>query len=83
MPNFDRRGPAGNGPKTGQGQGHCNDNQQSTNLGRGSGQGIGRGCCPRNQFFRNANNCVSLDEQEKILENRLAAVKLAKQESNS
>lgn len=79
MPNFDGTGPAGNGPKTGQGRGSCDNSQQSA----GQGRGIKKGCCPRNALFQNANNCISLDEQEKILENRLAAIKKAKQESNS
>ena len=56
MPNFDKTGPAGKGPKTGQGLGSCNGNQTEGGLrrgmglrrraggdGRGLGQGLGRG----------------------------------------
>jgi hypothetical protein len=71
MPNFDKTGPAGQGPRTGQGQGNC-----SGNGGQGTpqkGLGGGRGC-------RMGNGCanISLDDQEKILEDRLKAIREAK-----
>ncbi|MBU1033214.1 MAG: DUF5320 domain-containing protein [Bacteroidota bacterium] len=53
MPNLDRTGPRGQGPKTGQGRGSCNDEQAFSRQGlnrffkryqrRGPGQGQGRG----------------------------------------
>jgi len=70
MPNFDKTGPAGQGPMTGQGLGSC-----SGGMGRGVGSGGGRGCCGRG-FSRNSS--VSLEDQEKFLENRLEAVRKLK-----
>ncbi|KKQ69250.1 MAG: hypothetical protein US89_C0002G0030 [Candidatus Peregrinibacteria bacterium GW2011_GWF2_38_29] len=78
MPNFDKMGPAGQGSMTGQGLGSCSGNQQSNmggRMGRGTGFGGGRGCCGRG-FFRNSS--VSLEDQEKFLENRLEAVRKLK-----
>jgi len=48
MPQGDRRGPNGNGPKTGRGLGFCNGNETAGYLtmergGRGVGYGRGRG----------------------------------------
>ncbi len=48
MPQGDRRGPNGNGPKSGRGLGFCNGNETAGNLtmergGRGAGYGRGRG----------------------------------------
>ncbi|MFA6917411.1 MAG: DUF5320 domain-containing protein [Candidatus Gracilibacteria bacterium] len=78
MPNFDKTGPAGQGPMTGQGLGSCSGNQQSNiagRRGRGMGFGKGMGCCVRD-FSRKAS--VSLEDQEKFLENRLEAVRKLK-----
>ena len=76
MPNFDQTGPNGQGPATGRGQGSCNNQGQNfigNNFGGGrrgcQGRG-GRGRC----FQKNAQT-LSLDEQEKILEDRLAAMR--------
>ena len=46
MPNFDKTGPEGKGPKTGRGLGKCtNPENEKRGLGRGLGrnQGAGRG----------------------------------------
>ncbi|KKP39298.1 MAG: hypothetical protein UR28_C0008G0003 [Candidatus Peregrinibacteria bacterium GW2011_GWF2_33_10] len=84
MPNFDKTGPDGQGSMTGQKLGSCVGNQQSGMLGSirrgmGRGQGMGRkgGCCTKG-FFRNS---VSLEEQEKFLENKLANIRQLKEES--
>jgi len=83
MPNFDKTGPAGQGPMTGQGLGSCAGNQQSNmrgGMGRGMGFGGGRGGCRRGF---SGNSSVSLEDQEKFLENRLDAVRKLKVESKS
>ncbi len=82
MPNYDKTGPAGQGQMTGQGLGACSGNQQTnsaTLMGQGMGLGFGRGrgarCCGRG--FRR-NNPVSLDDQEKFLEEKLEEVRKLK-----
>lgn len=89
MPNYDKTGPAGQGSMTGQGLGSCAGNQQAnsaTFAGRGMGLGLGfrrgrgAGCCGRG--FRN-NNAVSLEDQEKFLEERLEAVRKLKSNSKN
>ncbi len=60
MPGGDRRGPLGEGPRTGRGLGDCNTANPTTNppqyeygygrgrgLGRGAGRGLGRGSAGR------------------------------------
>ncbi len=72
MPNFDKTGPAGKGPVTGRGQGNCSNKGQANSakngLGRGRGCGMMKGC----------GMGISLDDQEKILEDRLEAIRKAK-----
>lgn len=87
MPNYDKTGPAGQGKITGQGLGSCSGNQQTnsatlTDQGMGMGLGFGRGagCCGRG--FRR-NNPVSLDDQEKFLEERLEEVRKLKSNSQN
>ena len=41
MPNFNGRGPRGEGPMTGRGMGRCNGGQVSRGFGRGQGRGFG------------------------------------------
>ena len=68
MPNFDKTGPQGQGPKTGRGMGNCDNNFAQQNVGffgrvfgrgrgRGNGQGFGRGRGRGNGqgFGRNSN----------------------------
>lgn len=50
MPGLDRKGPQGDGPKTGRGLGKCNpdtktqdENSAETQYGRGLGRRMGRG----------------------------------------
>lgn len=51
MPNFDKTGPSGKGPKTGQGLGSCNGNKVTDTeskvtrrgMGMGARRGLGRG----------------------------------------
>lgn len=87
MPNFDKTGPAGKGSMTGQGQGSCSGNQPSALpplYGQGMGRGRGVGCCGRG-FGRGVfqNPSISLEEQEKMLENRLEAIRTFKKNSNT
>ena len=72
MPNFDRTGPTGKGP-TGFGRGGCRDKSGATvpcPRGRGRGFGI-------------AAQDMTLEEEEKMLEERLAAVRKAKAEKDA
>ncbi|MBU2639811.1 MAG: DUF5320 domain-containing protein [Nanoarchaeota archaeon] len=46
MPNKDKSGPEGRGPRTGRGQGNCPPTAQTTRLGKGlgpCGRGLARG----------------------------------------
>jgi len=43
MPGFDKRGPLGEGPKTGWGMGVCNNTSNNLNRRAGLGRGFGRG----------------------------------------
>ncbi len=62
MPNLDKTGPMGQGPRTGRGWGCCG-------ACRG---GIGFGF---RRFFSPKNNLATLEEQEKILTEELNAVR--------
>ncbi len=74
MPNFDQTGPAGQGALSGKKQGTC--------VGGGvqNGAGRGAGCCPRKmgRGVGVGNTPMSLDDQEKALEERLQVVRNAK-----
>lgn len=72
MPNFDKKGPAGEGPMTGRGKGKCLETQP-LNIG-GKGMRRGRGFC--------GNVSLSLEDQEKFLENRLEAVRKLKKNNS-
>ena len=76
MPGFDGTGPVGNGP-TGGGRGACNGNTAPQGRFFGRGRGWGRGIC--RFFFGQQNNAVSLDEEEKMLTQRLDAIRKAKE----
>jgi len=84
MPNLDKTGPAGQGPQTGQGLGSCDENNNFVSRGFfGRGQRTRRECrcfcCGRRQgFFRRRNSFVSLEDQERFLEERLKAIREAK-----
>ncbi len=81
MSNFDKTGPNGQGAMTGQGLGSCAGNQQSSIRGFvGRGEGRGRGGCGRG-FLRDTS--LSLEDQEKFLENRLKAIRKLKNNANS
>ncbi len=64
MPNLDGTGPMGQGPRTGRGMGMCRD----CRFGCGRGFGFRR-------FFSPKNNMASLEEQEKMLEEELEAIR--------
>jgi len=64
MPNLDGTGPLGQGPRTGRGMG----------LGWGCCGGCRRGFGFR-RFFSPKNDLSTLEEQEKILEEELAAIR--------
>ncbi len=89
MPNFDGTGPTGQGPLTGQGQGPCAKKGQADSSGAnngktgyGSGFGKGRRAGCQGRGFLN-NPSLSLEEQEKFLENRLAIVRKLKKNTSS
>ncbi|MFA5855051.1 MAG: DUF5320 domain-containing protein [Candidatus Gracilibacteria bacterium] len=73
MPNFDKTGPTGQGSMTGQGLGGCAGNKAG---GRGKGMGRRMGC-------GRVNRCssLSIEEQEKLLENKLEAIRKLKKAS--
>ena len=55
MPNFDKTGPDGKGPKTGLGRGSCanRSSDASTAPGRGLGRGKGMRCCGLKKTIKN------------------------------
>ena len=73
MPNFDKTGPAGEGPVTGRGQGNCFNKGQKLNFVQ---NGLGRRRCCAGMMRGGMG--ISLDDQEKILENRLEAIRKVK-----
>lgn len=44
MPNMDKTGPQGKGPKTGRQMGNCEGAENNTPQGQGFGRGMGRRC---------------------------------------
>ncbi len=84
MPNFDGTGPNGLGPKTGRGQGPCNNDAsnpeatgQGLGLGRGRGRGMGRGY-GRGRGFGcpfNSPNVISKETEVNILKNEAKLLK--------
>jgi hypothetical protein len=65
MPKLDGTGPAGQGPMTGRGMGNCGG-------GMRRGFGFGFGC---RRFISPKNQMISLEEQEKMLEEELSVIK--------
>ncbi len=63
MPNLNGTGPNGQGPMTGRGMGKCPDAQPAQG-GRGMGCGL--------------RQCLSLEEQEKFLTQRLDLIRKSK-----
>lgn len=78
MPQLDKTGPEGKGP-TGLGRGGCK--QTSANpQGRGAGRGRGRDFYP---YYEATKSPLSLTDEEKILQERLAEVQEALKEEES
>ena len=74
MPGFDGSGPQGVGP-TGFKRGNCANSSITRNSFFGQFQGFGRGrCC----WGRGMQNSLSLEEEEKILTQRLDLISKAK-----
>jgi len=71
MPNNDKTGPKGQGPMTGRGMGACGNGNNTGGFGRGRGCGMGL----------RRNSSLSLDDQEKLLEERLEEVRKLKKNS--
>ena len=67
MPNMNKTGPQGAGPKTGRGMGPCGNGLRQ---GRGTGAGFGF-----RRFFSPKNDLATLENDEKMLEEELARVK--------
>ncbi len=71
MPNLDKTGPVGQGPRTGRGFGHCGGV-----LKRGWGC---RGCCCCGSIFgkrlSTQDKLAELEDQEKMLEKELSLIK--------
>ncbi len=72
MPNLDKTGPMGQGPRTGRGFGSCG-NGMSRGFGCG-GCRCGRGFGFR-RFFSPKNELTTLEEEEKMLEEELKALR--------
>ncbi|RJQ29023.1 hypothetical protein C4565_02740 [Candidatus Parcubacteria bacterium] len=71
MPKLDTTGPLGQGPMTGRGAGSCNGEK----MGRGWGcRGCGRGFGFR-RYISPTNKLNTLEEQEKMLEDELVAIR--------
>ncbi len=65
MPNFDKTGPAGAGPRTGRGMGGCMPGYgYGCGCGYGRGMGMGRFVSPKNQL-------MVLKQQEAVLTEEL------------
>jgi len=91
MPNNDRTGPQGKGPKTGRQLGNCEGASlvetgsrfgQGFGRGFGCGRGMGRGFGCRNGFGRGYRKQapITQDEEKKILEAELKELESEKQE---
>lgn len=65
MPQQDKTGPAGEGPMTGRGMGPC-----GAGMRRGWGCGFGR-----RRFISPKNEMAALEEEEKMLEAELQAIR--------
>ena len=74
MPNFDGKGPRGEGSMTGRGMGRCNGGQASRGLGRGQGRGQGRGFGFR-RFFSQKEEVEDLKTYQEELKDELKTVK--------
>lgn len=68
MPGLNQTGPRGQGPMTGRGMGLCGG-------GLGCGWGFGGRGFGFRRFASPKNELVALEEEEKILEEELAAIK--------
>ena len=88
MPNQDKTGPMGQGPRTGRGLGPCAcpARGEGTRQGYGRQGGRGRGFFGNGsgrgffgKFFSRKNNQVSLEEREKMLEEELQAIREEKE----
>ena len=69
MPRFDGTGPMGQGPRTGRRLGPCGDGMRRGWGCWGGGYGYGR------RFISPKNELVALEDEEKILEEELSAVR--------
>jgi len=68
MPGFDGTGPMGQGPRTGRGMGPCGGMRHWLGCWGGYGRGFRRFISPKNEL-------AALEEEEKMLEQELAAVR--------
>lgn len=75
MPNLDKTGPRGQGPRTGRGFGLCG-------LGMGRGQSC-RGCYFFRRNITTEDELANLKEEEKILEEELAQIRQEKTDLES
>ena len=69
MPKLDGTGPMGQGPRTGRGLGSCGGG-----MGQGCGCMFGRGFGFR-RFFSPKNQLIDLEDQERMLEEELEAIR--------
>jgi len=76
MPNFDKTGPQGQGPMTGQGRGPCEGVRSCRGCRRFGRRGLGLGF---GRFFSSKNNLITLEDEEKILEEELKIIREKKE----
>jgi len=74
MPNLNKTGPLGQGPRTGWGRGPCG---AGMSMGRGFGRGFGRfwGSCPYLPKMTKKEEKEILSEETEVLEEELKAIK--------
>ena len=84
MPRMDGTGPMGLGPMTGRGLGPCGNGGRNGFAGRGFGGGRGRGfgmglgLGARNFFGSSKDQLRALENQEKLIAEKLEAIKAEK-----
>lgn len=75
MPRGDKSGPNGQGPMTGRGLGECGSGtNRFVGFGQGRGRRSNRGLARNNRNVQFSNSTTSLDQEKKILEQRLEEI---------
>ena len=75
MPQFNRTGPAGAGPRTGRGMGHCGSGMVYGRCGCGCGYGRFGGLYPLQSKLTEKEEAEILNEEAEMLEEDLKGIK--------